>query len=448
MSRTLWALSILSFILFAGRSARAEIAGRIRVGEDHFLKKQIDPVASDEGSLGLELEAKHNFSESWRLRFEPKVRLSTADHIVDAPIDGDLRDTQFEGKFGNYHFQGGTFIKVWEGTDGLNPMDIASMKNYRDPLASESLSSLGITMAGGEGFFTWDVLYVPRQTPSRLPGEKSPWLPRQATLPLEKDTTQLLVPAEPRYEILDREEHDHALDHNVGLRLQLHGKSWDFSLAGFEGAAQTPYLLPIVSGTAITASPGHTTIQMNNPIQIRPIDYRRRTIAGALVYTRDTWIFRLAGNHDQPIGDNPIEEISATHNTNPADDPALPSWSEQFVAGLEKTVTIREQTVIFSLQGSYGQSPESSSLMSAADIFRRAVLAGFRWPWSDELTFGFAALYNTEGRGEFGRLSAQKKLNDPTTLEIYAEGLDGPDDSLLGVLRDQKRAGVSLTYQF
>lgn len=439
MSKALLWLTLASILTTS--PSHAETAGRVRIGADHFFTRQLDPVASDEGFLGLELEGKYKLSDWLRFRLEPKARFSTADKIVDDQIDGDFRDSGFEGKFGNVRFQLGTFIRAWEGTDGLNPMDIASMKNYRDPLAGENLSSLGIAFSGGQGFMTWDVLWVPRQTQSRLPGEKSPWLPRRATLPLEKESTRLLVPENPTYEILGREVHNDALDHNRGARLQFHGKSWDLSVAGFDGASQTPYLFPIITGTLIESTPSRTTIQMGNPIRIMPIDYRRQTMAGAFVYTHDTWIFRIAGRHDQPVGNGPIVQTSVGGVD-------LPTWSSQFVGGLEKTVTVRDQNVIFSLQGAYGQSPESGSIISASDLFRRAVLGGVRWPWNDDLVFSFAGFYETQKGGGYARLGAQKKLSDPTTLELYADGTEGPDDSLLGVWRDQKRAGLALLYQF
>jgi len=363
---------------------------------------------------------------------------------VEAPIDGDLRDTLVEGKFGSFHVQAGTFIRAWEGTDGLNPMDIATMKNLRDPLNIEPLSSPGITLAGGEGFFTCEALYVPKQTPSRLPGTTSPFWPRTNNLPLEKDSVQLLMPDQPAYEFLSRETLTKAMDHNYGLRLQLHGQKWDFSVAGFEGAAQVPLLEPVISGDLVETDP-KTVIQMNNPIQIRAIDYRRRTVSGLLVYTFDSWILRLASRHDQPMGVNDDLNDWSSGQTQKQ---LLPTWSDQSIVGLEHSTTIGDQTVILVAQYAYGVTPQSSGLLSVQDLFANAFLYGARWPLNDLTTVNFFGFYESTHHSTYNRLLLQRKISDPSLIEFSIDLLRGSTDSLLGILKDQSQAKLAYLFQF
>ena len=424
-------------------SAQADVAGRIRLEDMSYFKSQSPPVQQNEVSSTLELETKNNISENWRFRFEPKVRVTTADHTASVPVDGDFRDTQVEGKTGSLHVQVGSFIKNWEGTDGLNPMDIVTMKNLRDPLNSENLGSWGIAISGGEGLFTWDLIYVPWQTESRLPGEKSAWLPRSTNLPLEKDNTIILLPKQPEYALMDRQNKGGALANNYGGRAQLHGESWDFSLGLFEGAAQIPALDPNVNLDATLnggsyIKDGKTYLQATSPIGIGAVDYRRRTVALGLVYSHESWIFRVAGRHDETTDDSIKEDLKHI----------LPTWSEQSVAGVEKTITIGEQNVIFSLQGAYGNRPDSSGAASAADLFQRAILYGVRWPWSDTLLISYAGFVDTRTQASLNHLSFQKKITDPSTVEFSVDRINGPDDTLLGIWADQSRASLAYIYQF
>ena len=416
----------------------ADVGGRIRLEDMSFIKAQSPPVQQNELSSTFELETKTNLSENWRFRFEPKIRLSSAAKTSSASTDGDFRDTQVEGKTGTLHVQAGSFIKAWEGTDGLNPMDVATMKNLRDPLNSENLGSWGLAFSGGEGLFTWDLLYVPWQTQSRFPGEKSAWWPRSTNLPLENDKAKLILPSQPEYEFLPRDTKGQPLQNNYGARVQMHGESWDFSLAGFDGAAQIPAFGIEANGAVISYANSQPTIQMTGKVEIRPLDYRRRTIASALVYTHESWIFRIAGRHDETTTDSIAED--PLH--------LLPTWSEQSVAGLETTVTLGEQNVIFSLQGAYGNRPDSGGTASAADLFQRAVLYGVRWPWSDTVTITYFGFVDTRNQASLNRLSWQKKITDPSTVEFYIDRINGPDDSLLGIWADQSRASLAYIYQF
>lgn len=432
-------------------SSWAETSGRLRLQETSFFKKQKPPVRSSQESVTLEIEGKWSLSKSMRLRLEPKARYNSDPNIVDAPLDGDLHDTGVETKLGSVRLHVGSFVRVWEGTDGLNPMDVASMKNSRDPLGGESLSSVGLALSGGQNFFTWDVLYIPRQTRTRLPGPTSPWFPRSNNLPLQRDDRSLLIPDEPEYQLLSRQEIAKALDQNGGVRLQLHGESWDFSLGGFQGASQTPLLLPEVNADLVDVKPdGSLILRAKNPIGIRPVDYPRRSVSGALVYTRESWILRLAARHDQPFGgdQSPASWVAANLQASFTTQSLLPTWSSLGILGLEKTVGIGTQNVVFILQGSYGVSPESGGVISAQDLLRRALMAGFRWPLSDETTVSFMGFYENKWKSSYSRLLFQKKITDPALIEASIDLFRGPPQSILGIWSDQSSGSLAFIYQF
>lgn len=419
-------------LLFCSSTAAADIAGRLRFEGQSFQQPPSPSLPQEEGSVEFELEAAHDWNEHWGFSFEPRLRLSSVSHEADTAWDGDFRDTSLNYKTDSWRLQLGSFMKIWEGTDGVNPMDIASMKNLRDPLSGDSLGSWGLALSGGQTVVTWDALYVPWQTLPRLPGDNSAWLPRHTDLPLEADNEQLLVPADPQYQILPHTQINQAWQNNFGGRLQFHGSAWDLSFAYFEGASQIPALRPYVSGDLVETAPLFI-VQMTNPIQIQPVDYRRRTISAGFVYTKDSWVFRLATRHEQPLGDDPI----------------LPGWWDQSVAAVEKTFTMGEQTLIWSLIYSYeNHSNQSLSILASPDPFEDSIMSGLRWPINDYWLLSWMGLWDTKYGSQLERLTVQRKLGDHWSTEVSGDWYHGADDTLLGLWQEQSRGRVAGIFSF
>lgn len=432
-------LLLLSFVF--SFSAHAEISGRVHFEEDNFYSSQVEPIDNFQDTLTFELESKNKLSDSIRVLIEPRLVLSTTNNLIDAPLDYNTRDTLIEFKFENFHIQIGSFIKQWEGTDGFNPMDIATVKNYRDPFATESLGSAGINFFGGEKSFTYDAFFVPWQTPVRLPGDHSRWLPRKTPFPLVSGQNSLLVPSEPVIQMQDHEISNDALKNNFGGRIQFHGESWDFSLAAFQGSAQLPILKAHIAGDLVMTLPdGSNVIQIRNPILIQPLEYLRRTFAAGYVSTlSDTWVFRVAGRYDQPVEDHHFGSV----------DPLLPGPSDQFVGGFEKTLTINSQTVMISLQYSYAKILDPpTGVLNITDPFQNAILYGMRFPIREDFILYFMGLWSHQIGATYNRLRLDKKLADAVTLELGLDLIRGPSDNLLGIWAAESRGSLGLGYQF
>ncbi|MGZ3723779.1 MAG: hypothetical protein ACXVA9_12640 [Bdellovibrionales bacterium] len=414
-------------------TVHAEFSGRIRGEEQYFIEKQYGSASQAESSVQVELEEKQALGETWKFRLEPRVRFSTLTHPVDVPTDGDFRDTFAEKNFGFMRVQAGSFIKAWEGTDGLNPMDIASVHSLRDPLNAESIGSVGLAaIANVSESVSVDALYVPWQTPVRLPGNNSPWWPQRTSLPLESGKMKLLVPDAPEYDVPHHDSLNNALKDNYGARVQVHYSSWDFSVGAFEGAAQIPIFQPIISGNAIQTSP-KLIVQMNNPIVVQPIEYRRRTISTSVVKTEQSWIFRLAARYDKPMGD----------------DSRLPGHSEQAVAGVEKTFSVSNQTMIALVQFAYERKADvAQSVLNTPDPFERAILLGLRLPYSDDLLFFVSGLMDVKKSSSLARFNVQKKLGGHFSVDGTVEWIRGSEETLLGQWKTQSRAFLMGTYQF
>ncbi len=426
-------LILLSFGF--GFSAKAEVSGRIHFQEDDFYNSQVEPIDHLQDTLSLEIESKNKLTDSLRLLIEPRLVISTLRDQVDAPLDYNTRDTLLDFKLGDEHLQIGTFIKQWEGPDGFNPMDITTVKDYRDPFATESLASAGINFFGGEKKFTYDALFVPWQTPTRLPGDQSRWLPRKTPFPLVSGQNTLLVPQQPVLDVQSHQFVNDALRNNFGARIGFHGDAWDLSLAGYQGAAQLPIFKVHIVGDLVTTQPdGTNVIQIRNPIQLQPLEYLRRSFAAGYVSTlSDTWVFRAAGRYDQPVGNDPL----------------LPGPSDQFVGGFEKTFTINEQTVMFSLQYAYAKILDSpTGVLNITDPFQNAILYGMRFPVREDFVLYYMGIWSHQIGATYNRLKLEKKLAEAVTLELGFDLIRGPSDNLLGIWSDECRASLGLLYQF
>ena len=426
--------------------AFAETGGSARFEARDFYEGQVGPVQHYEDLLTLNFDGKYNLYENARVVVGPQVKLTSSPGLNDAPghigkwslkdstfASANFRDTYFEQRVGEAHFQIGSMIKAWEGPDGYNPMDIATVKDFSDPLSPENLGSIGISASGGIEKFSWDAVYIPRQSQVRLPGERSRWLPRHPNLSLGSEDGQLLLPAQPQY-IEDRHQIlNAALDNNFGARLQYHLTSWDFSGAYFEGAAQVPGLAPTISGDAIAVGPP-ILIQATNPIEIQAVEYRRRTLAFGIVASGvESWIFRLAGRYDIPVGSNA----------------AVPHDTSQFVGSAEKTATLMGQTVIASLGYAFGQKFEThSGDFTILDPFSSAWMFGMRWPFTETLTLQAYGLWSPAAQSVYYNIHLDKKITDHWTVDGGMQWMDGPGNSPMGIWADQDRASAAATYLF
>jgi hypothetical protein len=204
-------------------------------------------------------------------------------------------------------------------------------------------------------------------------------------------------------------------------------------VAGFEGASQTPILQPIIQGQLVQINP-KLIIQMDNPIQIQAINYRRRTVAAAVTSTQESWVYRLAAKHDQPLGDNSL----------------LPSWMDQIVGGIEKTVSLGGQNVIFSVL--YSHETQSSAVQSGIianpDPFWRSFLLGMRYPLKDDLVLFVGGVKSTLNSSFLARVNLHQNLSAHWGIEGNLDWNQGPADSLFGVWQDQSRLRLSTVYQF
>lgn len=418
--------------------ALAEWGGRIQLQGDGFFKTPPSPVAAGQGQVEAEIDGGFRASKTFSLKFHPVVRATTAHEAWEKDVIFDPKEVYLEAAGKGSFLRLGFFTPKWEGTDGLNPMDIASVRDWSDPLGARTLATGGVQVGMSWSAAEFEAFYSPQQTRSLLLGERSPWLPRRLALPVHDPNLELRLPDNVEYRFLPREETGRALSDNAGLRVQAHGEWGDFALAGFEGAADWPLLQPIVNVAPIAVSPREIYL-LQSPVELIAIDYRRRSIAGLLQVPVGEWIFRFSGRHDQPIGEDFMVAGRLFR---------LPGWTQQFVAGFERSFEIGGDSVTFLLQGAWGERADDQGLLSISDVFDRAVLYGVRWPVGEEWVILLSGLQKPKDGSHFEQLEISRRWSGHFSTDLFAQSLGGPETTLPGLLSDRDRAGVRLTASF
>lgn len=425
---------LILFALLFSLPALAEGTGHVSLGGTDQFVGQPTPTVRADAQAEFEFEQNFELSSTTNFHFHPWGRASTAPGVWQNQQDFDPREIDFGWQIspevlGRFGF----FTLKWEGTDGLNPMDIATMKNFGDPLNSPTKASLGAQLSGTKGPIDWEVAWIPQQTSSAMPGGNSPWWPRKTSLPVKSSQEQLLLPDQVAYQFTSRQELNHALSNNIALRLQSHLESVDLAIASVEGAAQTPILQPVLDATLVgTPSADQIVLQLNSPVVIQSYDYRRRTTAASVGWTKGAWIFRAASRYDQSLGDSSL----------------LPGWSQQTVLGFERSLQFGNKSVTAIVQGAWSRHPQDGSLISVQDLFDRALLLGLRMPIGDDLTITVSGFKSDHDGSSYEQIESSYRWSDHWGTTATVQALQGPAMSLLGILRDNSRAGLKTSYAF
>jgi len=426
-------LTILCFIMLGSPKlfATAEIQGQTAIFASTMPNFNSPNLSRESGGAELNLTTAIRWDQYWRVQFSPEIK---ADALTKDPSEQfvfEPKELNLERKKLSQKLKVGFSRVNWEGTDLVNPMDIVHAKNYRDPLNSTSRSSAGIFYSDQIKSVSWDLIYIPLQSKALFPGESSPWWPRSLNLPVENDNLVLLLPNQVDYHVTSDEVLNHALDNNVGLRVQYHGDSWDLSLAGFDGSSSPPLLIPIVTTTAIEVYP-RQIFQLQNPVLIRPTYYRHRVAAMATAVTTGTWIFRFSAQHAQPQGDSSF----------------IPGWSEYAVLGGEKTLPLWKRDITLLAQILSSRRAESSGLSALSGLLEKSVMLGWRWAFAEKWTWTSALFQEQTTFSTFTHSELSWSWRDNWRQDLVVDLFSGPADSAIGAYDRNDRVLIKTNYLF
>jgi hypothetical protein len=411
--------------------ARMKIEGQAALFGAAMPNQNVGDVTNANGGATLELDFSQSWGKRFRFEFNPWLQGDALTKSRSEKFQFETPKAAFSWRHKAQKLEVGISTMKWEGTDLINPMDLLHSKNFTDPLSSRTRGSPGMFYSNQIGNFSWDLAYIPRQMKAVLPGDNSPWWPRHFGLPVEHKDFKILLPERPEYRVMRGREWHHALDHNVGLRVQYHGDALDFSLAGFEGNSAMPVLLPDVT-LNFTATPNE--FLASSPIGIEPNHYRHRVAAAAAVVPVETWIFRLSGQYARNAGDDP-EDI-------------LPSWAAVGVLAVEKPFSLGKREIRLILQGVASNREENGGVSVLSTLLKNSVMLGWRYPFTDEWTWTAAVFQELTGHSYFAHMAFNWNTSDRTKQELAGDLIGGQVGSALGTYERNDRIFLRSTFLF
>lgn len=384
-----------------------------------------------QSGLVLDIGAKYYLTDKISTQFNPWIRSNFASKDSTQSFLFDPLEAQIQFKQSSRKAVFGFHRSPWEGTDIINPMDMVFAKNYLDPLNPSTRSAAGLFYSEDLGFLSFDLFYIPQQQKSLLPGNHSPWWPRQLYLPVDSTQQELRLPDRVAYEVIDADELNSASKNNVALRLQKNFGSVDVSLAGFDGMAQTPVLTPQLVVTPLEVFPKEIYL-LESPVKIKPSYYRHRVGAMALTGLFGTTILRLAGQHSQPVGDSRI----------------LPGWNHQAVIEVEQTISLRRSEITFLVELIYSKRQESGNLASLSSLLEKAAMVGLRWPFKENWSWIAAYYQEFHYQSSFFHTEVSRTHTDHLKSTLLLDYIGGSQNSPLGSFNKNAQASFRLTYSY
>ena len=336
---------------------------------------------------------------------------------------------------GPFTLQAGYNNFTWGATDIFNPLDVVSARRFFDPLRASKLGAPAISLKTDVAVLSLDLIYIPKQRKSILPGENSRWLPREvihtqnfATL---NGPATILVPDNLVYSYSADKELDHATDNNFGIHLSGQLPHFDWALMGFNGEAPAPATSITTGATLVSYTP--IVIQANSNITINPIYYRQWVYGGNFVWALGQYIVRGESAFTRPI----------------SRDGAITGIGQEHALEIEHNVQIGKDQVTVIVEGTFSKHEKDSdnSSTSLSRVFDRAAILALRYSPTEKWNFLGSAFYDFLFKGNFFHVEGSYALRDALKLNLSLDNLNGPDETPIGTYRKNGRVIAGFSYQ-
>lgn len=368
----------------------------------------------------------YQFQFSGLAHYDPWNKSKSEQHWFDAP------EAYFQWKpDALLRLQAGWNTFRWGVTDGFNPLDVVNARRYANPLSAEKLGAFSLALNSSFGESSAEMIYIPVQRKSILPGAESRWLPREFLQNQSINGTYFLIPNHLNYYFKTDQELNNALKNNFGLRFSTHFPALDLSVIAFDGAAPTPATNLSLSGSVVELLP-NLVIQADPKIGIKPVYHRQSTAGASATYALADYIFRLQAAYTKP-------------HLKRSD---LPGASQEYVAGVERSFALDSHKLILISELSYAKHADAASnlITSLSRMFDRSVMLAARYSYGDSFSLLGNILIDTKYHSQLLRLEATEALSDSWKLSGSAESFSGPLGSPLGNYRNNDSLQLSLKF--
>lgn len=383
---------------------------------------------SDKAGIYTEIKLDKKINSNWRFKSDTIIRTDFVARDAVEFFQWIPRNLYLQKKAKSLTFRVGFQTLAIDGPDVVNPAAIVHARNWIDPTSPLIMSSAGILMSQEISEWSWDFFYVPRQTPPVLPGEQSPWYPREKRLPIESEDLEIRIPDNVHYQYLSATELNDSLDHNVTAKIQRKSDKLETQLLYYNGLSQSPFLLTRVTGTLISVNPD--VILVDSPVRLKPLYYRHQAVAGTFVVPFESWAIRGGMNWLKPLGT----------------DPRIPRETTLIVGGFEKSFETPIGLVTGVVDYVRQKRQNDNQISFLRSVLEEAITYGARIPWGEETTFYAGGLYDLVGQSSLYNLSGNHRLSNSWSVEGGAQFIRGPEETLLGLYEKYDSYRLSFLY--
>lgn len=389
------------------------------------------PSQESENSFfgSIELGYKKKFSKNLALKFSPVVHFNRFAHSEGEKFYVRTLNSGIFFREGSHRLSAGFLTHKFGFSQLFSPIDFIDTTMLWNPLAPERITSPSIRYMYKKSGWRFFATYFPIKFENLLPGDESPWLPKQLPNSIQTGTEEIIFNRDPIYEFRDSEEIDNSLTNNFTAGLRYKNKHIVTQLIFYEGLDTDPVVDLDLTLNTISISPDRAEVL--NPIGVVPINQRVSRAGFGIRYTTPIkWRLLYEGNISR--GD-PNTRQGARR-------------TESHTYGLEWGVPLGKTLLLGVVQGFYGKSSNQSRI-GIVSPFRKAVLLGLMWEYKGlKLQAGYldsSALGINVINGLVGY-----KFSKEFSLEVRGDFLGGDVDEILSGVIDSDFISAKIRYKF
>ena len=321
----------------------------------------------------------------------------------------------------------GFFQMKKEGPDILDPLDYQQPKNYLDPLHSGKLSLLGLKAeVAVNNYLTFEVGYTPENRIPVIPQESSAWYPREGVLPTESESFLITLPANPNYQISNKERSKDDLKNNYIFKTKITTSYTDIVLQVAETLSSSPEISPTLTGNLISASPVYQ-IELTNPIQLDVRWKKVKNYGGGFNIPLESMGLIIKVFSNQEITENKKTLMSTV---------AFEKTMGSLIAILEATT----QTI--------NSRVDNSNLSTMTNLYNNAQALGLRYAPSDRFSLLAGGLYDSAHGSYVGTLRPKYLFTQNAYVELQLIAVGGKKASLLSYFDKADSASLKIGTSF
>lgn len=401
----------------------------------HFSQYSLtDNEGLSNRSLNFHAQWKSNWkpASSWSWRSDLALQTFALSREVQRLVDWNAksfflqkRSTEFDLKFGYQT------LKL-DGPDFFNPADVVNPKSWIDPTEPQSLGSPALSISHEGELLSASLFFFPLQTEPQYPGELSLWWPRENRIPIERSDVELRIRPSVMYQFQGPVEVDRALSNNIALQIQHKSEAFEFQMIGFEGLANSPFLLVEAQGTAVSLGPP-LVLNVDSQVQLRALYYRQQALAA-------TWVLPLTESLLFKGGVQSLKPLGR--------DARVPGSSSSRVLGLEKNFELLGGPLSLILEWINETRSQQAQIGLLRSVFENTLGLAVRKSFSENTQLLVGILFDQTNRSSVVRTDVQRRVSDKISFGLKTQFLSAPSGSLLELYDRHDRGTIEIIYYF